>query len=180
MEILFSQLSPIDSTMPTKRKRQLIIPDNLGPLTADEERLPMVATGERLFRDRPAVYRRAVEGLAAGDSISGLVKRLKVSHNTLAVISRREKPLIEATRGHLQGLLGHASKLALERLIGKLDKDEIPPAVLPVCAGILVDKVRAGEGDAVTVIETRKTATLDDVKAELQRIKAGAVEAEAG
>ena len=43
-----------------------------------------------------------------------------------------------------------------------------------------MDKVRAGEGDAVTVIETRKTATLDDVKAELQRIKAGAVEAEAG
>ena len=84
---------------------------------------------------------------------------------SLAVISRREKPLIEATRGHLQGLLGHASKLALERLIDKLDKDEIPPAVLPVCAGILVDKVRAGEGDAVTVIETRKTATLDDVKA---------------
>ena len=60
--------------MPTKRKRQLIIPDNLGPLTADEERLPMVATGERLFRDRPAVYRRAVEGLAAGDSISSATR----------------------------------------------------------------------------------------------------------
>tara|TARA_B100000579_G_scaffold421403_1_gene422164 strand:+ start:454 stop:603 length:150 start_codon:yes stop_codon:yes gene_type:complete len=40
----------------------------------------------------------------------------------------------------LRGLLGHASKLALERLIDKLDKDEIPPAVLPVCTGILVDK----------------------------------------
>ena len=37
----------------------------------------------------------------------------------------------------------------------------------------LMKEREAFEDDAVTVIETRKTATLDDIKAELQRIKRG-------
>ena len=49
----------------------------------------------------------------------------------------------------MQGLLGHAAKLALERLIDKLDKDEIPPAVFLAMTG-------KGEGGA-RVEEVRLT-----------------------
>jgi len=157
--------------MPSKKKRSLVIPDNLGPLLGEEEKLPMVATGERLLRERPEIYRKCVEALAAGESVRSIKRKLKVSHNTLAVISRREKALIETAREHLQGLLGHASRLAVEQLIDKLDADEIPAAVLPIATGILVDKVRAGEGAPTAITEMRKVTTLDEVKAELERIK---------
>ena len=144
--------------------------DNLLPQVR-EETCPSVATGDRIFRERPEVYRKICEALAAGESVRGIKRMYKVAHTTIAVISRRERGLIEASREHLKGLTGHCAKMALERLIEKLDKDEIPPAALPFCAGLMVDKARAADGDPVTVTETRKVVGLEEVRRHLKSLK---------
>ena len=50
----------------------------------------------------------------------------------------------------------------------------MPPGVMPIATGILIDKYCQFEGEPTQTIEVRKTVTLEDVKGELDRIKRGA------
>jgi len=52
----------------------------------------------------------------------------------------------------------------------------VPPGVMPIATGILIDKYCQFEGEPTQTIEVRKTVTLDDVRGELDRIKRGALE----
>ena len=64
------------------------------------------------------------------------------------------------------------------KIIDKLDKDEIPAGVLPITFGILRDKEKNDLGQATAVIEHKATLTIDDVKAQLEQMKSGAIDAE--
>ena len=110
--------------------------------------------------------------------MTSIQKDLKVAWHTIAAIRTRESSVIEATRKHLRGLIGVAAQLALERLIEKLQDDKIPPSVLPVASGIMIDKMRQSEGEATQTIEVKKTITLEDVRKELGEIKRDALDAE--
>ena len=96
-----------------------------------------------------------------------------MSWNTVAAIRTRETVVIEATKKHIRGLLGVAAQLALERLIEKLENDEIPAGVLPVATGILIDKHRQAEGEPTQTIEVKKSLSLEDVRSELADIREG-------
>jgi hypothetical protein len=50
--------------------------------------------------------------------------------------------------------------------------------VLPICFGILRDKERADLGQASTIIEHKRTVTIDDVRADLEAMKKEAIDAE--
>ena len=97
-----------------------------------------------------------------------------MSWNTVAAIRTRETEVIEATKKHIRGLLGIAAQLALECLIEKLEKDEVPAGVLPIATGILIDKHRQYEGEPTQTIEVKKTLSLDEVRSELAEIREGA------
>ena len=86
--------------------------------------------------------------------------------------------MIEATRKHIRGLIGVAAQLAVERLIEKLQDDKIPPSVLPIASGIMIDKMRQSEGEATQTIEVKKSITLEDVRKELAEMKRSAIDAE--
>jgi hypothetical protein len=68
-------------------------------------------------------------------------------------------------------LIGHASQLAVEKMIEKLDNDEIPNGVLPIATGILIDKHRQYEGEPTQTIEVKKSLSLDEIRAELANLK---------
>ena len=53
-----------------------------------------------------------------------------------------------------------------------LSRDKIPPSVMPVTTGILIDKRRAMEGEPAQTIEV-KSINLEDVRDELVRIRRG-------
>ena len=71
----------------------------------------------------------------------------------------------------MRGLIGHASQLAVEKMIEKLDNDQIPAGVLPIATGILIDKHRQYEGEPTQVIEVKKSLSLDEIRAELSNLK---------
>ena len=81
--------------------------------------------------------------------------------------------VISATKEHIRGLLGVAAQLAIERLIDLMARDKIPPSVMPVATGILIDKHRAMEGEPTQTIEVKKSVSLEDVRSELERIRRG-------
>jgi hypothetical protein len=162
--------------MPTKKKRVQIIPDNLPALTTPEETCPSLFTGTKLAENDPEKYGRVVQKLAEGMGMVRIAKQEKISPATVSAISKREHQTVDAVQSLTSGLTSYASQACLERIIQKLDADEMPAGVLPICFGILRDKERADLGQASTIIEHKKVVTLDDVRADLEAMKKEAVE----
>jgi len=163
-------LSPI-KIMPTKRKRTTVMPDNLPANLTIDEACPIIYTAQGLFDKRPGDYAKLVQMLTDGIPVTRIKKELKVSHNTIAVVRSREKEVIDASKKVMRGLIGHASQLAVEKMIEKLDNDEIPNGVLPIATGILIDKHRQYEGEPTQTIEVKKSLSLDEIRAELANLK---------
>lgn len=164
--------------MPTKRPRKYTVAENLPANLKVEEECPAVSTAQEVYDKRPDVYARVVQMLAHGVPLVHIKKQCKVGQYTLAAIRSREKEVIGESKKVLRGLLGHASQMAVEAMIDKLEHDQIPAGVLPIATGILIDKHRQYEGEPTQTIEVKKTLTLDEVKAELDNLRSGAVEAE--
>ena len=164
--------------MPTKKKRVQIIPDNLPALTTPQETCPSLFTGTSLAKKDPEKYARVVQKLAEGVSMNRISKTGKLSPGTVAAISKREQRTVEAVQTYTAGLNNYASQLCLERIIQKLESDELPAGVLPVAFGILRDKEKNDLGQATSVVEHKTTITIDEVRQELEQMKQGAIEAE--
>ena len=96
-----------------------------------------------------------------------IAKVEKLSPATIAAIHKREHKSVDAVQSLTAGLTSYASQACLDRIIEKLANDEIPPAVLPICFGILRDKERTDLGQAHQVIEHKQTITIEDVNREL-------------
>jgi len=160
--------------MPTKKKRVQIIPDNLPAITTPEETCPSLFTGTTLAKKDPEKYGRVVQKLAEGVSMNRIAKVEKLSPGTVAAIAKREHKSVDAVQTLTAGLTSYASQACLERIIDKLDRDEIPAGVLPICFGILRDKERGDLGQAQTVVEHKQTLTIDQVKRELDEMKRNA------
>lgn len=164
--------------MPTKKRRVQIVPDNLAPLTTPEETCPSLFTGTTLAKKDPEKYGRVVQKLAEGMSMNRIARVEKLAPATIAAIAKREHKSVDAVQTLTAGLTSYASQSCLERIIDKLEKDEIPAGVLPICFGILRDKERADLGQAQSVVEHKRVITIDEVKRELDEMKRDAEDAE--
>jgi hypothetical protein len=162
--------TPIDS-MPTTRPRKVEYAENLPANLKSEEICPGVFTGQQLYDKRPKDYAKVVTMLAQGATITSITKTCKVSAHTVAVVRSREQETLKDSKKHLRGLIGTATHLAVEKLITKLQDDEIPNGVLPIATGILIDKHRQYEGEPTQTIEVKKSLSLDEIRAELANLK---------
>ena len=163
--------------MPTTRPREHVVPTNLPPRLKSEEICPILHSGDRLSEE---TYAGIAADLAAGQTVSRIVRRWKTHHCTVAAVRTREAAVIEKQREHLKSLLAVAVQLSVEKLIEALDEDKVPAGALALATGILWDKHRQAEGEPTQVIEVKRTATLDQVKKELDSLRLGkdVVEAE--
>jgi len=157
--------------MPTKRPREYQKAENLPANLKTEEVCPAVFTGQQLYDKRPKDYAKVVTMLAQGATITSITKTCKVSAHTIAVVKSREQEALKDSKKHLRGLIGTATHLAVEKLITKLQDDEIPNGVLPIATGILIDKHRQYEGEPTQTIEVKKSLSLDEIRAELANLK---------
>ena len=165
--------------MPTKKRRVIVEPDNLPAQMTVEETCPSVYTAATLKQQRPDAYAGVVQGLVEGTPMTHIKARYKVSPNTIAVVRSREKAIIAQCKQVLQGLIGYAAQSSVEKYIERLEANKIPDGVLPIAAGIMIDKARLADGEPSQVIEVKRTVTLDEVKAELDEMKrAEVIEAE--
>ncbi len=154
--------------MPTTRPREHVVPTNLPPRLKSEEICPILHSGDRLSEE---TYAGIAADLAAGQTVSRIVRRWKTHHCTVAAVRTREAAVIEKQREHLKSLLAVAVQLSVEKLIEALDEDKVPAGALALATGILWDKHRQAEGEPTQVIEVKRTATLDQVKKELDSLK---------
>lgn len=165
--------------MPTKKRRVIYEAHNLPAQTTVEETCPSVYTAATLKQRRPDAYAGVVQGLVEGTPLTRIQARYKVGANTIAVVRSREKAIIAQCKQVLQGLIGYAAQSSVEKYIERLEANKIPDGVLPIAAGIMIDKARLADGEPSQVIEVKRTVTLDEVKAELDEMKkAEVIEAE--
>ena len=162
--------------MPTKKKRVNEVPINLEPKTKPEEICPSRYTGNKIFDKDPAKYARIVCALGEQKPMTRIAREEKVSPETVVAICSREKESIKAVNELTAGLVSYAAQACVIQLLEKLEADEIPAGVLPIATGIMIDKARAYQGEASTIIEHRKTVTIEDVKDELARMKQDAID----
>ena len=165
--------------MPTKKKRINIIPDNLPAVTTPEETCPSLFTGQKLAEKDPEKYARIVQGLGEGKPLSRIAKAEKVAPETVSAILKRENKSVDAVQSLTAGLTSYASQACLMKIIEKLDKDELPPGVLPITFGILRDKEKNDLGMATSVIEHKASVSIEDVRKELAEMKQNAIDVEA-
>lgn len=158
--------------MPTARPRKREIPDNLPANTASNEICPQVYTADALLDKRPDAYARIAQGLAEGRSAISLARDEKVSPATVAVIMKREKDSIKGAQELTAGLTSVASQAVVEKIIEKVEADEIPAGVLAITFGVLRDKERLDLGQASQTIEVKKQVSLDEVKQHLDTLRA--------
>ena len=112
-------------------------------------------TGERLFTQRPDIYRATVELLGQGVGVRQIARTLRVSHNTIAAVRRREGDTVdtlkEATVQALARFVGAASERLLEEV------HTIKLEALPVALGIATEKLLLLTGQA-----TQRVAHVDE------------------
>ena len=164
--------------MPTKKKRLNIVPDNLpSVLPPPEETCPSLYTASKLSKD-PVRYSLVVQALSEGKPLTRIAKEMKISPDTVAAVMKREKSTIDAAQDMIAGLATYAAQSCLMELIDALSKGEIPKNVLPIATGICIDKSRLLEDKSTENIHVKKTITLDQVKADLEEMKAEALKDE--
>ena len=118
-------------------------------------------TAERLWRDRPDVYRAIVAMVAEDCGPRFIARVLKVSHNTVAKVCRRERVSIDTAKEVVVQDLKYLRRLLMERLTDEVDK--IPLQAAGVLLGIVTDKVNALEGAPTTIVGHVSATPIADV-----------------
>jgi hypothetical protein len=157
--------------MPTDKKRVLNVPDNLPPNLDPGELCPSTYTAEQIFNKTPDKYARIAQSLSQGRPASAIARDEKVAVASVAVILKREKESIEGAQKLTQGLNSIASQAVLLKILEAVEANKIPPGALGITYGILRDKEKADLGQASTIVEVKKTASLEDVKGHLEALR---------
>jgi transposase-like protein len=118
----------------------------------DKEKPKFNCTGERLFRDRPDVYRAVVKLLAEpGVSVRTICRECNVSDHTIRSVAAREGIPIATLKKEVLSNIAHGMRLASERVIELMPEASARDALLGV--GILGDKMALLSGDPTMRIE---------------------------
>lgn len=127
--------------------------DVLEALTSAEARGEY--TGERLFSQRPDIYRAVVELLGQGVGVRQIARTLRVSHNTIAAVRRREGETVDTLKEGTVQALARFVGAASERLLEEVHTIKIE--ALPVALGIATEKLLLLTGQA-----TQRVAHVDE------------------
>jgi len=118
----------------------------------DKARPKFHCTGERLFRDKPHIYKAVVRLLAEpGVSIRTICGECNVSDHTIRSVAAREGIPIATVKREVLANVTHGMRLASERVIELMPEASARDALIGV--GILGDKMSLLSGDPTARIE---------------------------
>lgn len=112
-------------------------------------------TGERLFSQRPDIYRAVVELLGQGVGVRQISRTLRVSHNTIAAVRHREGATVDTLKEQTIATLARFVGAASERLLEEVQTIKLES--LPVALGIAAEKLLLLSGQA-----TQRIAHVDE------------------
>jgi hypothetical protein len=116
------------------------------------------STGERVLRDRPALYEAIVRALGEGMGIRQTARALEVHTDTVAAIRDREEHRVGTLKKATASNLRRFAAVASERLLEEVDK--LAPLQLAIATGIAIDKSQLLDG-------SKRIEDLDALEAEL-------------
>lgn len=96
-------------------------------------------SGDRLFSQRPGVYRAIVYLLACGTPRKVIAEKLRVHHKTVAAVACREGGTIATQKRELAALARHGVAVAMDSVIDDIGTKSISPKDKAVILGILAD-----------------------------------------
>lgn len=119
-----------------------------------EEKLTLEGryTAERLWRDRPEVYRSVVTMLAEKRSIRAIKKACQLHHETIRAVATRERISIDTEKERIIEDLRTAASVGADRLVEVMET--IKAEYLGTALGITIDKLLLLSGEATARIET--------------------------
>ena len=88
----------------------------------------------------PEVYQGIAAGLVAGRTVADLAETYGVAPSTVSVLRHRHFESIPEIKRRLATKMGMVAEMATDRMIEKLEKDEVSASQASVIAGICVDK----------------------------------------
>lgn len=130
------------------------------PFLFSDEDLPRIdkakprfnCNGERLFRDRPDVYKAVVRRLAEpGCTILGICEDLHVTDNVVRSVRDREQIPIALDKKIVLRNIAHGLRLASERVIALMPEASARDAIIGT--GVLCDKFALLSGEVTARIE---------------------------
>jgi hypothetical protein len=138
-------------------------------LKIDRAKPKFHCTGERLFRDRPDVYKAIVKMLAEpGVSIRSICATLHVTDDTVRAVKDRENLSIAAQKRTVLSNITHGLRLASERVIELMPEASARDALIGV--GILGDKFQLLSGEATVRIDHGASFDVHEAIRELKEI----------
>lgn len=149
---------PVDSLILAQEQREhddaqlsLFFGESFPPI--DRSKPKFHYTGERLFRDRPEIYRAVVKLLAEpGISIRTICKLLHVTDDTVRAVKDREGISIAAEKKVILKNVAHGVRLAAERVIELLPGGNLKDSTIAL--GVLTEKMQLLSGEATARIES--------------------------
>jgi len=123
-------------------------------------------TGDRLFRDRPDIYKALVKLLAEpGVSIRTMCRELHVSDHTIRSVAAREQIPIATVKKEVLSNVTHGLRLASERVIEMMPEASARDALVGV--GILGEKMELLGGGVTARIDIGPRTDLGEKMMEL-------------
>jgi len=131
---------------------ELFLFDAEPPPVINREKPKFNCDGERLFRDRPDVYKAVVRALAI-PGVSGrlICQTYHLSPATLRAVRERETIPIDEQKKILLKNFAHGTLLATERVIEELPTASAKDAIL--AAGVFCDKTLLLSGEATARVD---------------------------
>ena len=141
---------------------------------------PAKGVGCKLDTD---TYQGITAGLVAGRTVADLSESYGVSPSTVSVLRHRHFESIPDHKRRLATKMGMAAERATDRIIEKLDKDEVSASQASVIAGICTEKaLMLMNEQPVTVVKhiSVKQDNIADVLDRLPRANAVPLDAQSG
>ena len=131
----------------------------------------------------PDTYQGIATGLIAGRTVADLAEQYGVAPSTVSVLRHRHFESIPDPTSRLAPKMGMAAERATDRIIEKLENDEVTAAQAGVLAGICTEKaLMLLNEQPVTVVKhiSVKSDDLADVLDRLPRANAVPLDAQSG
>ena len=118
----------------------------------------------------PDTYQLVAKGLIEGRTVADLAESSGVSPSTVSVLRQRHMEMIPTHKLRMATKLGQVAESAADRLLGRLERDEVGDRALPVVLGVSITKMQEIAGTTPPTIIKHISVRQDKVEDILDRL----------
>lgn len=127
-------------------------------------------TAERLFAERPEIYREVVRLSAEDVSIRQIKRLCKVHHRTIEAVRRREGETIDTLKREIGGRCFSVGRMLIESIEEDVMAGRLKPEHKAVTFGIIAEKGQLLTGGATSRVERLEVPERDEFAAYLDNL----------